>query len=59
MNDISECKYEITSITGIIVKTGNIKTNSIDLYELNTGVYFIKIFEIQSGRINVAKTMKK
>ena len=53
-----DCKYEIASITGTIVKRGKIKTN-IDLSKLNTGVYFIKISEIQSGRINVAKIIKE
>ena len=57
MNDLNECKYEITSITETIVKIGKIKTNSIDLSELNIGVYFIKIFEIQSSRINIAQIM--
>jgi len=57
--DFHECKYEITSITGSIVKMGKIKTNIIDLSELNTGIYFIKIYEIQSDKINIAKIIKK
>ena len=57
--NFNECKYEITSITGTIVKSGNIKTNSIDLSKLNTGVFFIKIFEIYSDRIRVAKIVKE
>ena len=57
--DYNECKYEILSITGTVVKSGNIKMNSIDLSELDTGVYFVKIFEIQSGSINVAKIIKE
>ena len=55
----NECKYEIISITGTIVKTGTIKANNIDLSELNTGIYFIKTFEIQSSRINIAKIIKE
>ena len=54
-----DCKYEIVSITGIIVKSGKFNTNSIDISELNTGIYFIKLFEIQSGKLNVAKIIKE
>ncbi len=56
---LNECPYEITSITGTIVKKGKIQTNQIDLSKLETGVYFIKIVETPSGRINVAKIFKE
>ena len=54
-----DCKYEIASITGVIVNSGKFNTNSIDVSKLNTGVYFVKIFEIQTDRINVAKIIKE
>ena len=57
--DFIECRYEITSITGAIVKRGKIKTDNIDLSKLDTGVYIIKIFETQSDRVNVAKIIKE
>ena len=58
-NRFINCRYEITSITGTIVIKGNIKTNSIDLSKLNTGVYFIKIVETDSDKIRVAKIIKE
>ena len=57
--DFNECKYEITSISGTIVKTGKIKADSIDLSKLNTGIYFIKISDNQLDRIIIAKIIKK
>ena len=58
-NRFINCSYEITSITGTIVKKGTIKTNSIDLSKLNTGVFFIKIVETDSDKIRVAKIIKE
>ena len=57
--DFNECKYEITSISGTNVKTGKIKADSIDLSKLNTGVYFIKVFDTQLDRITITKIIKK
>ncbi len=54
-----DCKYEVFSITGTLLISGKIENNSIDLSKLNTGIYFVRIFEMRSGRINVAKIIKK
>ena len=57
--EFNNCKYEIISIAGTIVKSGKISFNSIDFSKLNTGVYFIKIFETDSDKIKVAKIIKE
>ena len=57
--DCNNCGYEVSSITGTIVKSGKLNNNSIDLSKLNLGIYFIKIFEINSDKIKVAKIIKQ
>ena len=44
---------------GLIVKSGEFETNSIDLSKLNAGLYFIKIFEINSEKISIARIIKE
>jgi len=51
--------YKIITLTGSVVKSGIIKGNSIDLTELETGIYFIKIAEVKTENIKATIVLKK
>ncbi len=51
--------YQITSLTGVTVKKGIIKNKSIDLTNLTTGIYFIKITDNKTGVVKVTKIIKE
>jgi len=51
--------YQITTLTRITVQEGIIKNKYIDLTNLTTGIYFIKITDNKTGEVKVAKIIKK
>ncbi len=57
--DFNNCEYVVTSVKGAIMKYGSIRNNTIDLSQLVTGVYFIKIYEFSSDKTYVAKIIKE
>ncbi|CAN5441269.1 hypothetical protein BH11BAC1_BH11BAC1_10360 [soil metagenome] len=46
------CTYEITTANGLLISSGILKGNSIDIRQLPAGSYFIKL---KSGKKNVSK----
>ncbi len=58
-NRLLDKDYQIYSSIGRKVKSGRLETNKIDLAPLNTGIYFIKIYEINSEKISIAKIIKE
>lgn len=42
-SDLSNNYFEITSILGVTILNGNLKSNSIDISKLKTGTYFLQI----------------
>jgi hypothetical protein len=52
-------KYQILSLTGTVVQNAIISTNYIDLSNIETGIYFIKIAEFEKKKINFVKVIKK
>lgn len=51
-------KYEILSLDGIIVISGTLDNSQIEIEDIPTGTYFVRIFNT-SGVINTAKFVKK
>jgi hypothetical protein len=47
--------YTIFSLTGAILKSKKVNTNKIDLSELKSGIYFIKIMENETGNSKITK----
>jgi len=58
-NELLNKDYDIISLTGIIVKSGKIDKNEIDLTELKSGIYFIQIKENTAFNTRIIKLMKK
>ena len=59
LNQNSNNTYQIFSITGSIVKKGEIKNNFIDLSKLKKGIYFIKVIDIKTDNKSVFKILKE
>jgi len=51
--------YQIISLTGAVIKSGRINGNKIVLNGFNSGIYFIKIKEKESGKMKVFKLLKE
>jgi len=51
--------FQIYSSLGRLVKSGVIEANEIDLSELNTGIFFVKIDADNSSKISLFKLIKK
>ena len=41
--------YIITTVDGALIKQGKIHTNPIDISDLNAGLYFIEISNVDTG----------
>lgn len=52
--DLANSNYEIYSITGKLIVNGYLKSNTIDVSSLNSGLYFLKV----SNETNRFKTVK-
>lgn len=52
-------KYQVLSTLGAVVKRGIIETKIIDLSELKSGIYILKITGNKAGKIKVAKLIKE
>ena len=53
------CTYKIITTTGLLVAKGRIKDDSIDLSNLYSGIYFIKVFDSNRSKLNLVKIIKK
>ena len=42
-SDLSNCCFELVSISGVTMLNGNLKSNSIDISKLKTGIYFLQV----------------
>ena len=51
--------YEVISVNGNVILKGKVVSNSIDLSSLNTGMYFIKILEMQTRIQHMCKLVKE
>jgi len=58
-NRLNNANYQIISSIGTIVKIGILKSNSIDLSELQSGLYFVKIYSNRLGKIELLKVIKE
>jgi len=52
-------RYQITSLIGSVIKEGVIKINSIDFSTFNTGIYYLKIIDSETGKIIVTRVVKE
>ncbi len=53
-------QYEIFNITGQIIKQGDYKKNKpIDIVDLNSGMYLIRLYNNEKKEIELAKFIKK
>jgi hypothetical protein len=57
--DFTNYNYEIISLSGIKQKNGIIDCNSIMLNELNSGIYFIRIYKKGSDKMRITKLIKE
>ncbi len=52
-------EYSIYSLTGKLIKRGKLNTNEIQVTELNSGIYILKIKDNNSNKMNVFKLIKE
>ncbi len=58
-NKLMKKDYQIFSSIGQNVKSGRLETNRIDLSPLNTGIYFIKLYDMNSDNSIHVKIFKE
>lgn len=57
-NQFFNKEFEVISVSGTVVKKGVIKKGEIDLSELRSNIYLIKVFKNKIGEYNLYKIIK-
>lgn len=55
---IENYKYQIYAQNGILIKTGSIKSSTLDLSEFDSGIYFIKLYNTSAEKSMINKIIK-